>query len=37
VEQINRRELKTDPGLGGHQVRTEEGRIERSFGIAIMA
>src|SRR5207253_85540 len=36
VEQINR-ELKTDLGLGGHQVSTEEGRIERSFGIAIMA
>ena len=36
VEHINR-ELKTDLGLGEHQVSTEEGRIERSFGIAILA
>ena len=36
VEQINR-ELKTDLGLGGHQVSTEEGRIEKSFGIAVLA
>ena len=36
VEQINR-ELKTDLGLGEHQVSAEEGRIERSFGMAIMA
>jgi DDE family transposase len=36
VEQINR-ELKTDLGLGAHQVRGEEGRIEKSFGIAVMA
>jgi hypothetical protein len=36
VEQINR-ELKTDRGLGEPQVSTEEGRIERSFGIAILA
>jgi hypothetical protein len=36
VEQINR-ELKTDLGLGEHQVRTEEGRIEKSFGIAVLA
>ena len=36
VEQINR-ELKTDLGLGEHQVSTEEGRIERSFGIAVLA
>src|SRR5262249_31431018 len=35
-EQINR-ELKTDLGLGEHQVRTEEGRIEQSFGIAVLA
>jgi hypothetical protein len=35
VEQINR-ELKTDLGLGAHQVSEEEGRIEQSFGIAIM-
>jgi hypothetical protein len=36
VEQINR-ELKTDLGLGAHQVSGEEGRIEKSFGIAILA
>ena len=36
VEQINR-ELKTDLGLGEHQVSGEEGRIEKSFGIAMMA
>ena len=36
VEQINRA-LKTDLGLGAHQVRGEEGRIEQSFGIAVMA
>ena len=36
MEQINR-ELKTDLGLGEHQVRTEEGRIEKSFGIAVLA
>jgi hypothetical protein len=36
VEQINR-ELKTDLGLGAHQVSTEEGRIEKSFGIAVLA
>jgi hypothetical protein len=36
VEQINR-ELKTDLGLGGHQVSTEEGRIEKSFGMAVLA
>jgi hypothetical protein len=36
VEQINR-ELKTDLGLGEHQVSREEGRIEKSFGIAILA
>jgi Transposase DDE domain len=36
VEQINR-ELKTDLGLGEHQVSREEGRIEKSFGIAVMA
>jgi Transposase DDE domain len=36
VEQIHR-ELKTDLGLGEHQVRGEEGRIEKSFGIAVLA
>jgi hypothetical protein len=36
VEQINR-ELKTDLGLGEHQVSAEEGRIEKSFGIAVLA
>jgi Transposase DDE domain len=36
VEQINR-ELKTDLGLGEHQVSREEGRIEKSFGIAVLA
>jgi len=36
VEQINR-EWKTDLGLGEHQVSTEEGRIEKSFGIAVLA
>jgi Transposase DDE domain len=36
VEQINR-ELKSDLGLGEHQVSGEEGRIEKSFGIAVMA
>ena len=35
-EQINR-ELKTDLGLGGHQGSTVEGRIEKSFGIAVLA
>jgi hypothetical protein len=36
VEQINR-ELKTDLGLGEHQVTGEEGRIEKSFGVAVLA
>src|SRR6266568_1896715 len=36
VEQINR-ELKTDLGLGEHQVSKDEGRIEKSFGIAVLA
>ena len=36
VEQINR-ELKTDLGLGEHQVSGEEGRIEQSFGVAVLA
>ena len=36
VEQINR-ELKTDLGLGEHQVSGEEGRIEKSFGIGVLA
>ena len=36
VEQINR-ELKTDLGMGEHQVRQDEGRIERSLGIAVLA
>jgi len=31
------RELKTDLGLGEHQVSTEERRIEKSFGIAVLA
>jgi hypothetical protein len=35
VEQINR-ELKTDLSLGAYQVSREEGRIEHSFGIAVM-
>ncbi len=36
VEQTNC-ELKTDLGLGEHQVRGEEGQIEKSFGIAVIA
>ena len=36
VEQSNR-ELKTDLGLGEPQVRGEEGRIEKSFGMAVLA
>jgi hypothetical protein len=36
VEQINR-ERKTDLGLGEHQVSGEERRIEKSFGIAVLA
>jgi hypothetical protein len=36
VEQI-KREVKTDRGLGEHQVSTGEGRIEQSFGITILA
>lgn len=36
VEQINR-ELKSDLGLGEHQVSGEEDRIEKSFGIAVLA
>jgi Transposase DDE domain len=36
VEQIDR-ELKTDLGLGEHQVSGTEGRIEHSFGITVMA
>jgi hypothetical protein len=36
VEQINR-ELKSDLGLGEHQVSGEADRIEKSFGIAVMA
>ena len=36
VEHINR-ELKTDLGLGAHQVSREEGRIEKSCGIAVLA
>ncbi len=35
VERI-KRALKTDLGLGEHQVSTEEGRIEQSFGIAVL-
>jgi hypothetical protein len=36
VEQIHR-ELKTDLGWGEHQVSGEVGRIETSFGIAVLA
>jgi hypothetical protein len=36
VEQIHR-DLKTDLGLGEHQVSGEEDRIEKSFGIAVLA
>jgi hypothetical protein len=36
IEQINR-ELKSDLGMGEHQVSGEEDRIENSFGIAVMA
>jgi hypothetical protein len=36
VEQINR-ELKTALGLGEHQVSQEEGRIEKAFGMAVLA
>jgi len=36
VELINR-ELKSDLGLGEHQVSKEEGRVEKSFGIAVLA
>src|SRR5215468_6767319 len=36
VEQINR-ELKTDLGLGEHQVSKDERWIEKSFGIAVLA
>ena len=36
VEQSNR-ERKTDLGLGAHQVSGEEGRIEHSCGIAVLA
>jgi hypothetical protein len=36
VEQ-SKRALKTDLGLGAHQVRREEGRIEQSFGMAVLA
>jgi hypothetical protein len=36
VEQINR-ELKSDLGLGEHQVSGQEERMEKSFGIAVMA
>lgn len=36
VEQINR-ELKTDLGLGEHQVSQDERRIEKSFGIGMLA
>ena len=31
------RELKTDLGLGEHQVSKDERRIEKSFGIAVLA
>jgi len=36
VEQINR-ELKSDLGMGEHQVSGDEDRIENSFGIEVMA
>lgn len=36
VEQINR-ELKSDLGMGQHQVSRGEGRIEKSFGLALIA
>lgn len=36
MKQINR-ELKSDLGMGEHQVRGEETRIENSFGIAVLA
>jgi Transposase DDE domain len=36
IEQINR-ELKSDLGMGEHQVSGDEDRIENSFGIAVMA
>ena len=36
VEQINR-ELKSDLGMGEHQVSGDEERIEKSFGMAVMA
>lgn len=36
VEQIHR-ELQSDLGMGEHQVSRTEGRIEHSFGIAVMA
>ena len=36
MEQSNRA-LETDLGLGEHQVRKEEGRIEKSFGMAVLA
>jgi hypothetical protein len=36
VEQINR-ELQTDRGWGEHQVSADEQRIEKSFGIAVLA
>ena len=36
IEQINR-ELKSDLGMGEHQVSGEEDRLENAFGIAVMA
>lgn len=36
IEQIHR-ELKSDLGMGEHQVSGEEDRIENAFGIAVMA
>jgi hypothetical protein len=36
VEQINR-ELKSDLGMGEHQVSGDEERIEKSFGMTVMA
>ena len=36
VEQI-KRELKTDLGVGEHQVSMGEGRLEKAFGITLLA
>ena len=36
VEQINR-DLKTDLGMGEHQVRQDKRRLEKAFGVAVLA